>query len=134
MKTYISLLVAITAFFVSISALEREENSIITQSSVQRKSQIGTLEKQYKKRLNAIRQEITMLKDSLMLVNPAVHAPKLQKIEAQFKALNDELEKKELLGRLSKTFMQELGSVEREIFDTKKLLGIKTPEEEMVEE
>jgi hypothetical protein len=126
----LSLLIIAVVLFIATFAMEYHEKTIASQNSTERREQKSTLEKQYKNKLNAIKQEITMLKDSIILVNPAVHTPKLQAIEAQFKALNDEIEKKELLGRLSRHFMQERSAVEREIFDTKNLLGIKTPDEE----
>lgn len=125
----VSIPIITTIIFSPFSVADTGEKTIAAQNSIQQRERTSTLEKQYTKKLDAIRQEITMLKDSIMLVNPAVHTPKLQAIEAQFKALNDEIDKKELFGRLSRHFMQKLGAVEREIFDTKKLLGIKTPEE-----
>jgi hypothetical protein len=119
--TRLPMFVVTVIHFSSTSAVEQGEKTIAAQNSMQQREQASTLEKQYAKRLNAIKQEITMLKDSIMLVNPAVHTPKLHAIEAQFKALHDELDKKELFGSMSARFMQELGTVEREIFDTKKL-------------
>jgi hypothetical protein len=129
-STHIPMLIVTAVHFSLLSTAEQGEKTIAAQNSMQQRERTSTLEKQYTKKLDAIKQEITMLKDSIMLVDPAVHTPKLQAIEAQFKALNDEIDKKELFGRLSRHFMQKLGAVEREIFDTKKLLGIKTADEE----
>jgi hypothetical protein len=122
--THVSMLIVTAVHFSLLSAAEQGEKTIAAQNSMQQRERTSTLEKQYTKKLDAIKQEITMLKDSIMLVDPAVHTPKLQAIEAQFKALNDEIDKKELFGRLSRRFMQMLGAVEREIFDTKKLSAV----------
>lgn len=119
----------IMVFFSATFVVLAKEKTIAAQNAVQKRERTSILEKQYTKRLNAIKQKLTMLKDSILLVNPEVHTPKLQAIEAQFNALKDELDKKELFDSMSAQFMQELSAVEREIFDTKKLLGIKTPEE-----
>lgn len=120
------IVILISAVFMQNTLLYAEryaDMSIIDSSSVGQTKANAMLEQKYTKKLNDLRHEITMLKTAIMLKNSAVHTMRLAEIEKRFHALNHEIQEKELLPTFSLRFAQEFAGVEREIFDTRILVG-----------